>query len=252
VSPVLLAALFLATLVAELLAFEGGLRLGRWRSQRANPEPPLPARVLVTSTLNMLAFMLAFIFGLASSHYDSRSQSVFDESVAIESTYQRADLLPHDDRKALRQLLRQYVDLRLMVRQPSADDVRQLRALQAQIWDRAISSGRREGGSPTPAPLLQSLTDAIDVHGERALIGVRTRIPIVAWIVLIAIMFTSIASAGYLAGLAGARRSIAATGYALVFAAVIVMIVAADVPGTEQLRTSHQALVDLRSRLTEP
>ena len=250
-TPVLLAALFAATLVAELLAFEGGLRVGRWRSQRADPEPPLPARVLVTSTLNMLSFILAFVFGLASSHYDARSQSVFDESVAIESTYQRADLLPHDDRKALRQLLRQYVDVRLRVPQ-TADDVRQLRALQAQIWDRAISSGRREGGSPTPAPLLQSLTDAIDVHGERALIGVRTRIPIVAWIVLVAIMFMSIASAGYLAGLAGARRSIAAAGYALVFAAVIIMIVAADVPGTEQLRTSHQALVDLRSRLMEP
>jgi len=251
VGPVLLAALFLSTLVAELLAFQAGLRLGRWRSGLANPEPPLPARVLVTSTLNMLAFMLAFIFGLASSHYDSRSQSVFDESVAIESTYQRADLLPHDDRKALRQLLRQYVDVRLRVPQ-TADDIRQLRALQAQIWDRAISSGRREGGSPTPAPLLQSLTDAIDVHGERALIGVRTRIPVVAWIVLVSIMVMSIASAGYLAGLAGAHRSIAAAGYALVFAAVIVMIVAADVPGTEQLRTSHQALVDLRSRLTEP
>jgi hypothetical protein len=250
VTPVLLAALFAATLVAELLAFEGGLRLGRWRSQRPDPEPPLPARVLVTSTLNMLAFILAFVFGLASSHYDSRNQSVFDESIAIESSYQRADLLPHDDREALRQLLRQYVDVRLRVPQ-TADDVRQLRALQAHIWDR-LSSGRREGGSPTPAPLLQSLTDAIDVHGERALVGVRTRIPVIVWIVLIAIMFMSIASAGYLAGLAGARRSIAAAAYALVFAAVIVMIVAADVPGTEQLRTSHQALVDLRSRLMEP
>ena len=250
-TPVLLAALFAATLAAELLAFEGGLRLGRWRSQRPDPEPPLPARVLVTSTLNMLAFILAFVFGLASSHYDSRNQTVFEESIAIESSYQRADLLPQDDRKALRQLLRQYVDVRLRVPQ-TADDVRQLRALQAQIWDRAISSGRREGGSPTPAPLLQSLTDAIDVHGERALVGVRTRIPVIVWIVLIAIMFMSIASAGYLAGLAGARRSIAAAAYALVFAAVIVMIVAADVPGTEQLRTSHQALVDLRSRLIEP
>jgi hypothetical protein len=252
VTPVLLAALFAATLMAELVAFEGGLRLGRWRSQRPDPEPPLPARVLVTGTLNMLAFILAFVFGLASSHYDSRTQSVFDESVAIGSTYQRADLLPHDDRKALRQLLRQYVDVRLRVPQATAADVRQLRALQAQIWDRAISSGRRDGGSPTPAPLLQSLTDAIDVQGERALVGVRTRIPVIAWIVLIAIMFMSIASAGYLAGLAGARGSIAAAGYALVFAAVIVMIVAADVPGSAQFRTSHQALVDLRSRLTEP
>lgn len=199
----------------------------------------------------MLAFILAFVFGLASSHYDSRSQSVFDESVAIESTFQRADLLPDEDRKALRHLLGQYVDLRLRVRQPTADDVHQLRSLQSQIWDQAISAGKKEGGSPTPVPLLQSLTDAIDVHGERALVGVRTRIPVGAWVVLVAIMFMSIASAGYLAGLAGARRSIAATGYALVFAAVIALIVGADVPGTEQLRTSHQALVDLRSRMGE-
>ena len=40
--------------------------------------------------------------------------------------------------------------------------------------------------------------------------------------------------------------------YALVFAAVIVMIAAADIPGSEQIRTSHQALVDLRARLTTP
>ncbi len=251
-TPVLLAALFAATFVFELLAFQAGLRLGRWRSQRSDPEPQLPARVLVTGTLNMLSFILAFVFGLASSHYDSRSQSVFDESVAIEATYQRADLLPDEDRNSLRQLLRQYVDLRLRVRQPNADDVRQLRSLQAEMWSRTIHSGKREGGSPTPVPLLQSLTDAIDVHGERALVGVRTRIPTVAWVVLVAIMIMAIASAGYLAGLAGARRSIAAGGYALVFAAVIVLIVAADVPGTEQLRSSHQALVDLRSRLTVP
>jgi hypothetical protein len=124
--------------------------------------------------------------------------------------------------------------------------------LQAAMWDRAIQSGRRAGGSPTPVPLLQSLTHAIDVQGERALVGVRTRIPTVAWIMLVVIMAVSIATAGYLAGLAGARRSIASVGYALVFAAVIVLIVAADVPGAEQLRSSHQALIDLRARLTTP
>jgi len=212
----------------------------------------LSARVLVTATLSMLSFILAFVFGLASSHYDARSQSVFDESVAIETTYQRADFLPHDDRLALRRLLRAYVDLRLQIPQSTAEDVRRLRALQAEIWDSVVSSGTREGGSPTPGPLLQSLTDAIDVHGERALVGVRSRIPPNVWFVLVAIMVMSIAAAGYLAGLGGARRSIAAAAYAFVFAAVVAMIVAADVPGTEQLRTSHQALIDLRSRLTEP
>jgi hypothetical protein len=54
------------------------------------------------------------------------------------------------------------------------------------------------------------------------------------------------------AGLAGTRRSIAALAYALVFAAVVVMIAQGDIPGPDQFRRSHQVLVDLRARLTKP
>jgi hypothetical protein len=72
------------------------------------------------------------------------------------------------------------------------------------------------------------------------------------WLVLNGIMIVSVAAAGYHAGLAGTVRSIAAVAYALVFAAVIVMIAAGDNPGPEQLQTTHHALMDLRARLTAP
>ena len=70
------------------------------------------------------------------------------------------------------------------------------------------------------------MTEVIDVQGERALAGVRTRIPFSIWVILYGIMVVSVAAAGYHAGLAGARKSVAALAYALVFAAVIVMIAA--------------------------
>lgn len=37
-TPSLLVALFIGAVVVALLAFEAGLRLGRWRSQRPDPE----------------------------------------------------------------------------------------------------------------------------------------------------------------------------------------------------------------------
>ena len=48
-SPIVLVGLFIAIAIATLIAFEAGLRLGRWRSRKPNPEALLPARVLVTS-----------------------------------------------------------------------------------------------------------------------------------------------------------------------------------------------------------
>src|SRR5262245_49145792 len=93
-SPFFLIGLFAGTVLVALLAFEAGSRYGYWRSQQPDPEPQLPVRTLVASILSLLAFILGFTFGLASSHYDSRNQSVFDEAVAISTAYHRADFLP--------------------------------------------------------------------------------------------------------------------------------------------------------------
>jgi hypothetical protein len=251
VTPLVLIALFIAALTATLLAFEAGLRLGRWRSRKPNPEQLLPVRVLVNSTLGLLTFILGFAFGLASSHFDSRSAAVFDEAVAIGTAYRRADLLPDPERTTVRQLIRDYVDSRVDASRSQLDDevVARLRQSREQIWDAALAANRK---SPTAGPLMQSLTEVIDVHGERALDNIRARIPFRVWLVLNGIMIVSVAAAGYHAGLAGTVRSIAAVAYALVFAAVIVMIAAGDNPGPEQLQTTHHALMDLRARLTAP
>jgi hypothetical protein len=251
-SPALLVGLYFAIVVATLLAFETGLWLGRWRSRRPNPEAVLPVRMLVTSTLGLLTFILGFTFGLASSHFDNRAQAIFDEATAIGTAYHRTDFLPEPERSNERRLIRNYVDARLEPLQTLRGDASvRLRTLQEQMWAVAVAANNRNGGTPTALPLAQSLVD-VNMHGERALNGFRSRIPVAVWLMLNGIMAVSVAAAGYHAGLAGTQRSIAAVAYSLVFAAVIVLIAAGDVPGPEQLRTSHQALIDLRERLTEP
>jgi hypothetical protein len=251
-SSLLLAGVFVATVVAALLAFTAGVRLGRWRRRQPDPEPPQPVHTLVASILSLCAFILGFTFGLASSHFDSRNQSVFDEAVAIGTAYRRADLLPDPERANVRRLLQEYIDVRLRGSRftHSGDMVGQLRTLQKEIWTHAVTASREEGG-PSAMPFVQSITE-VDAQAERVLAGIRSRISFDVWTVLCGIIVLAMAAAGYQAGLAGTRRSLAAMFYALVLAAAITLIAAADVPGSEQLQASHRALIDLRSRLTAP
>jgi hypothetical protein len=250
-SPALLVGLYFAIVVATLLAFEAGLWLGRWRSGKPNPEAILPVRMLVMSTLGLLSFILGFAFGLASSHFDYRTQAVFDEATAIDTAYRRADLLPEPERSNERRLIRNYLDLRLEpLKTLNGAALPRIRRLQDQMWAEAVAASKN-GASASVMPLTQSLID-INVQGERVLTGIRSRIPFGVWLILNGIMAVSVAAAGYHAGLAGTQRSIAAVAYSLVFAAVIVLIAAADIPGPDQLRTSHRALIDLRERLAEP
>jgi hypothetical protein len=108
---------------------------------------------------------------------------------------------------------------------------------------------KKDSAQPPVTILLQSLNDVIDVSAERVLRNMSARIPTGVWFVLYAIAILAVAAAGYLFGLAGARRSLAAFAYALVFAAVITMIVDVDKPQFGRFQESKQALIDLRTRL---
>jgi len=252
---VLLLAAFFGTALFILAAFEVGLRFGRWREQQPDPEPPLPARMIISSLLSLLAFLLAFIFGISASHYDSRNEALHAEAIAIGAAYHRTDLLAERERARLRNLIREYVDLRVQAsRSTNVEQVIQrLRELQERMWTTAME--KNESGGMPPTLLLQSLSEMIDVHSDRVLANMQARIPPFAWFFLFAIIGISMAAAGYHSGLAGnRRRSFAALAYALAFAAVIVLIVDADTPQAGSFRACHQVLVDLQARLstTEP
>ena len=81
--------LFLAILVLVLAAIEGGYRLGSYRHRRSIHEKDAPVGAMVGATLGLLAFMLAFTFGMAASRFDTRKQLVLDEANAIGTTYLR-------------------------------------------------------------------------------------------------------------------------------------------------------------------
>src|SRR4026207_1784346 len=108
---------FFAVLVLVLAAIEGGYRLGNYRHRQSGGEKEAPVGAMVGATLGLLAFMLAFTFGMAASRFDTRKQLVLDEANAIGTTYLRTAMLP-ERRDEIRALLRSYVDARLEAVRP--------------------------------------------------------------------------------------------------------------------------------------
>src|SRR2546428_3268440 len=106
-------AIFAITVAVAWLSFEGGFRIGRRRSRRQDHEEEVVVRSEVAAMLGLVTFILAVMIWIATSHFDSVRQAKLNEANAIRTAYLRADLLPEPHRTEVRNLLREYVDVRL-------------------------------------------------------------------------------------------------------------------------------------------
>ncbi|MFI5322916.1 MAG: hypothetical protein ACHQ6U_05165 [Thermodesulfobacteriota bacterium] len=98
---------------------------------------------MVGSTLGLLAFMLAFTFGITASRFDTRKQLLLDEVNAIGTAFLRTDFLVEPYRTEIRKLFRDYVDLRpKWVNEPEKLEelVAELEEIQDKIWSRAVEA----------------------------------------------------------------------------------------------------------------
>jgi hypothetical protein len=246
-----LLAFLVATLVAALLSFEGGFWVGRRWSRRSEQEQEIVVRGLVGGMLGLEAFMLAFTFGAAASHFDARRQAVINEANAIRTAYLRADFLPEPQRAEVRNLLREYVDIRLEgVRSGKLEQaIARSEELQDLLWIQANASREK---APNPAfaiQFIQSLNEIISLHTRRVITGFEFRIPNIIWIVLYAITALAASSIGYHSGLTGRSRPLVALAIILAFSAVILLIKDLDRPQQGFLKVSQQALVDLQTKM---
>jgi hypothetical protein len=247
-------ALFLVTVAIVLLAMEGGYRLGRYRAHRAEQEKESPVGAVVAATLGLLGFMLAFTFGIAGSRYDARRQAVLDEANSIGTTFLRADLLPDGRGENIRNLLRNYVDVRLEAVQTGDIEKGLSRSneLHGQIWADTQALATKHPESILVGLFVQSLNQTIDLHETRVVTGLHNRIPLILWGTLYLLTVLAMMGVGYHAGLTSKIRSLASLMLALTFSSVMVLVADLDRPQEGMLRVSQQALVDLRSTMGEP
>jgi len=248
-----LGVLFISILLVVLLSVEFGYRLGKYRRSRREQEKEAPLGTMVGATLGLLAFILAFTFGLAAARFDARRQVLLDEANAIGTTYLRAGMLPERGEE-VRHLLRDYVAVRLEVVQPGklAEGIRRSENIQQQVWTEAETVAEKNPNSIIVGLFVQSLNEMIDLHAKRMQAGLRSRIPGAIWLGLFAVAALSLVTMGYHAGLSGTRRSLAILAVAVTFSVVIELIADLDRPQEGILRVSQQALLDVQRSMNTP
>jgi hypothetical protein len=240
----------LAATACALLSLEVGYRVGKWRQDRAVDEKAASVGSMVASILGLLAFMLAFTFGMAASRFDARRQVVLDESNAIGTAYLRASLLAEPQRSQIGKLLREYVDVRVRAVQQNTISEGRARSedLHNLLWSQATTAAEKNPGSVMTGLFIQSLNEVIDLHTKR-IVAVRNRIPTTIWITLFALTVFGMASAGYQAGLSATRRSPEMLVLAVAFACVLYLIVDLDRAQEGLLRVSQQTMLDLQQSM---
>jgi hypothetical protein len=243
--------MFLATLAIVLLSYDGGFRAGRWRSRRREPEQEVVVRSMVGGMLGLLTFVLAFTFWIAATHFDAARQSLLSQANAIRTAYLRADLLPEPNRAEIRNLLREYVDIRLEAYQsgnfeplfPLSEE------LHKRLWSEAVAAKEKSSSPIFAGYFIQSLNDVIAMHTRQVTVRQEFRIPNSIWIVLYSIIPLAAASIGYHGGLTGRSRPLVAVAFVLIIAVVMTLIWDLDHPRRGSLRVSQQALIDLRGTM---
>ena len=136
---------------------------------------------VLTASLTLLALIIGFSFSMAVSRYDQRKNSEEAEANAIGTEYIRADLLPTDDAAKVRELLRTYVNQRILFYLNNEDRMSEVDTakLQTELWSSAVRVATAE---PTPVVTLavSGMNDVLSAQGQTQAAWLN-RIPVAAW-----------------------------------------------------------------------
>ncbi len=242
--------LFIVTVVIVSIAVEVGYQLGHYRRKHA-PELDMPVSAMVAAMLGLLAFMLAFTFGMAASRYDERRNAVLEDANAIGTTYLRAALLKDPERTEVRRILREYVEVRLsnLNQEQIGQALSKSTELQNQLWSHAAAIAEQDTHSIVTGLFIQSLNGMIDLHAKRVMIGLRSRIPAVVWFALCFVALLTMTTTGFHEGIAGSRRSLASFAVVVAFSVILFLIFDLDRPLEGLVRVSQQSLQDLQESM---
>jgi len=210
-----------------------------------------------------LAFMLAFTFSAAQSHFEVRVESVAEEARIARNAFLQADLLSEPERTEAKQLLKDYIDLRSHLRNPDnlpmAEALSQLIAfseqIQQKLWTLAVNGSKRDAQDQSAEKsddlFMASVLALIDVHFKRVHSVMMNRIPLTIWLTLYLMAVLSMIIMGYQAGLTEKRSPVATVTLAVAFSAVIVLINDLDRPVMHFFRVNQQLLIDLDHYMKE-
>ena len=246
-------AVYVGTVVLVLVAAEIGFRIGIWLQRR----DPASGEIRMTSTmvggmLALMAFLMAFSIGIVINQHGGRKEMVVTEANAVGTAYLRAGFLSEPNLTSTRDLLREYVELRLAVAEDLGlfdSGLTRSEEIHSELWSIVEGNVSQGQESAIMALFVDSINEVIDVHSLR-LTAFELRLPRLLGIVLYIATLLSFLLVGVSDSADGKRDPLAMLLFALAFVAVLMIVVDLDRPQQGLLTVSQSALSDLLRQMT--
>ena len=227
----------------------GNAVLSRYRTKDTETSQDLG--IIQTATLTLLALIIGFTFSMAIDRHDQRELLEESEANAIGTQYLRADLLPPELTTSTQDLLKQYLDQRILFYiRHSREQVQEINqkteAIQQTLWNEILPIAR-SNQSPTIALVVSGMNDVFNSQGY-VQAAWWNRIPNTAWALMMAIAICANILVGF-----GARNFKQNIALFMIFPFVIAvsffLIADIDSPRGGVIRIEARNLITLKNAL---
>jgi len=242
----------LSILSLILLSALSGVKFVRWRGKHIK-EDDGPLNTIVGANLALLAFILAFTFGLSTTRFDARKLFLLEDVNAIETAWLRAALVGEPYKSSVRDLLKEYVGLRLVIAENPErvrEAIKRSNDIHKEIW-KIVTSLVDQNPNPNQihALFVSSINEVFDSQTKRITVTLTYRIPAMIWAALFMLTIFSMFTVGYLFGKMEHINWYMILALSLAFTAVILVIIDLDSSyGT--ININHQPMYNLHQRIS--
>lgn len=243
---------YVITVTIVLLSVLCGFLFGSRVRLRKISGKEAPIGTIVGAMLGLLAFILAFTFGMAASRFDARKQLLLDEVNSIGTAFLRTDFLEEPQRTTSRKLYKHYLDIRAeVVSQPDKlpQALRNSETIHDQLWAQINTLSMQNNDSVLLGLYVQSLNEVIDMHSKRVTVALQYHIPGIIWLTLYLVTIMTMSAVGYQFGLSGTTSILVILMLVFSFSAIILLITDLDRGSEGLLKVSQKPLIELQQKL---
>ena len=236
---------FVTTAALFIGCWAAGFRLGR--RQRTSGDGESLEGEIVGAALGLLAFILAFTFGMAEDRFDARRSAMLEEAIVLRNAYLRAGLVAAPHRDTVRTLLQQYLDARIEgVRTLDLATLRRRSdVLHDELWARAVAMAVDDRSDVT-VMAVEGVNQVVELHVRRLAL-VNARVPEIIWLALYGLSILSMVLVGHHEGAKRDRQPFGVVVLAVAFALVILLIDDLDRPTRGLLTVNQGPMLELRA-----
>lgn len=239
---------FVGMVIVVLATAEIGFQFGvRLQDRGSNPGDSRMTSSVVGGMLGLVAFLMAFSIGITISNHSERKNMVITEANAIGVAWLRAGFLDKTDSVSLRKLLREYTEIRIAAANQEIElpaVLSRSEQIHQEMWIIIERSVREGNDSDIMTSLVDAVNDVIKTHSIR-ITSAHKRLPSILGLVLIMSTILSFLLVGVASSADRKRDTPAIFLFAIVFTAVLMIMVDLDRPQEGTLTVSQAAMTDV-------